>query len=89
MKTDFPTASVGSSQAPTAAVERSQSASNTKIRTVPQWLANELRRPVKPADVVAAAMAPNASPRLAAEVYVASALMVDDTTRMERAYLDE
>jgi len=35
MKTDFPTASVGSSQAPTAAVEKSQSASNTKIQTLP------------------------------------------------------
>ena len=37
MKTDFPTASVGSSQAPTAAVEKSQSASNTEIQTAPQW----------------------------------------------------
>jgi hypothetical protein len=35
MKTDFPTASVGSSQAPTAAVEKSQSASNTEIQTRP------------------------------------------------------
>jgi hypothetical protein len=36
MKTDFPTASVGSSQAPTAAVEKSQSASNTEIQTLPR-----------------------------------------------------
>jgi hypothetical protein len=35
MKTDFPTASVGSSQAPTAAVEKSQSASNTETQTLP------------------------------------------------------
>src|SRR5258706_6665374 len=35
MKTDFPTASVGSSQAPTAAVEKSHSASNTEIQTLP------------------------------------------------------
>ena len=35
MTTDFPTASLGSSQAPTDAVEKSPSASNTKIRTVP------------------------------------------------------
>ena len=35
MTTDFPTASVGSSQAPTAAVEKSQSASNTEIQTLP------------------------------------------------------
>ena len=36
MSTDFPTASVGSSQAPTAAVEKSLSASHTKIRTLPR-----------------------------------------------------
>jgi hypothetical protein len=35
MTTDFPTASLGSSQAPTDAVEKSPSASNTKIRTPP------------------------------------------------------
>ncbi|MEO8924408.1 MAG: IclR family transcriptional regulator [Caldimonas sp.] len=35
MTTDFPTASVGSSQAPTAAVEKSHSASNTEIQTLP------------------------------------------------------
>ena len=39
MKTDFPTASAGSSQAPTAAVEKSQSASNTKIQTLPLQMA--------------------------------------------------
>jgi len=36
--TDFPTASVGSSQAPTAAVEKSQSASHTEILTPPEAL---------------------------------------------------
>ncbi|MDD5472335.1 MAG: hypothetical protein PHP05_10530, partial [Sideroxydans sp.] len=35
MTTDFPTASLGSSQAPTDAVEKSPSTSNTKIRTPP------------------------------------------------------
>ena len=35
MKTDFPTASVESSQAPTATVEKSHRASNTKIQTLP------------------------------------------------------
>ena len=35
MTTDFPTASLGSSQAPTDAVEKSPSASNTKIQTLP------------------------------------------------------
>jgi hypothetical protein len=34
METDFPTASVGSSQAPTAAVEKSPSASHTEIQTL-------------------------------------------------------
>ena len=28
------------------------------------------------------------SPEMAAEIYLASALVVDDTTTMERAYLD-
>jgi len=36
METDFPTASAGSSQAPTAAVEKSHSASHTEILTLPQ-----------------------------------------------------
>ena len=35
MTTDFPTASLGTSQAPTAAVEKSQSASHTEILTLP------------------------------------------------------
>jgi len=35
MKTDFPTASAGTSQAPSAAVEKSDSASHTEIRTLP------------------------------------------------------
>ena len=35
METDFPTASAGTSQAPSAAVEKSHSASHTEIRTLP------------------------------------------------------
>jgi len=35
MRTDLPTASVGRSQTPTAAVEKSQSASHTEILTLP------------------------------------------------------
>ena len=35
MNSDFPTAAVGSSQAPTATVEKSSSASNTKIQAAP------------------------------------------------------
>ncbi len=49
-----------------------------------QWLDAELRRPVEPAEVAAGV----ASPEAAAEVYLASVLMVDQTSFMERAYLD-
>jgi uncharacterized membrane protein YebE (DUF533 family) len=49
------------------------------------WVDTELRRPVDPADVAAAAT----GPEMAAEIYLASVLVVDDTTVMERAYLDE
>jgi uncharacterized membrane protein YebE (DUF533 family) len=50
-----------------------------------QWVEAEIRRPVDPADVARAAT----TPELAAEVYLASVLVVDDTTAMERAYLDQ
>jgi uncharacterized membrane protein YebE (DUF533 family) len=49
-----------------------------------QWVAEELRRPVDPADVAAAAT----TPEMGAEVYLASVLVADETTTMERAYLD-
>ena len=54
-----------------------------------RWVEDELRRPLEPADVAAAALEPNANPQMAAEIYLASLLVVDDTTTMERAYLDE
>ena len=50
-----------------------------------RWFEEELRRPLDPAEVARAA----ASPELAAEMYLASLLMVDETSFMERAYLDE
>ena len=50
-----------------------------------RWVDDQLRRPVDPAAVAAAA----ASPEMAAEIYLASAIVVDETTVMERAYLDE
>ncbi len=50
-----------------------------------QWVEAELRRPVEPADVAAAA----SSPEMRAEISLASALVADDRTTMERAYLDE
>lgn len=49
------------------------------------WVDIELRRPLEPADVASAA----AGPEMAAEIYLASLLVVDQTTTMERAYLDE
>lgn len=49
------------------------------------WLEQELRRPLDPAEVAAAVTAPEQ----AAEVYLASVLVADETSFMERAYLDE
>ncbi|MGN6830808.1 tellurite resistance TerB family protein [Paucibacter sp. M5-1] len=53
--------------------------------TLRHWFEAELRRPLDPAEVAQAA----ATPELAAEMYLASLLVVDETTFMERAYLDE
>jgi uncharacterized membrane protein YebE (DUF533 family) len=50
-----------------------------------QWMEDELRRPLDPAEVARAA----STPELGAEMYLASLLMVDSTSFMERAYLDE
>lgn len=49
------------------------------------WLDQELRRPLDPADVASAAT----SPELAVEMYLASLLVTDDQSPMERMYLDE
>ncbi|PRP70974.1 hypothetical protein BUE93_09120 [Chromobacterium amazonense] len=49
------------------------------------WLESELASPLEPAKVAALAI----TPELAAEMYLASALVVDEDTYMERAYLDE
>jgi uncharacterized membrane protein YebE (DUF533 family) len=48
------------------------------------WVETELRRPVEPRDVAAAAT----TPEMAAEIYLATLLVVDETSTMERAYLD-
>ena len=50
-----------------------------------RWVEAELRKPLDPAEVARAA----ASPEMAAEMYLASLLVADDTSYMERAYLDE
>ena len=49
-----------------------------------RWVDAELRRPVDPAEVARLAT----TPELAAEIYLASVVVVDETTTMERAYLD-
>lgn len=50
-----------------------------------QWFDRELRKPLDPAEVASAAT----TPEMAAEMYVASVLMVDEDSFMERAYLQE
>lgn len=49
------------------------------------WLHTELNKPLDPADVARAAT----TPEMAAEMYLASVLMVDEEHFMERAYLEE
>lgn len=50
-----------------------------------QWLHRELGKPLDPAEVAAAAT----TPEIASEMYLASAMVVDEQSFMERAYLDE
>ncbi|NWL78290.1 DUF533 domain-containing protein [Pseudomonas taiwanensis] len=50
-----------------------------------RWLDAELNKPLDPADVARAA----STPEMAAEMYLASVLMVDEEHFMERAYLEE
>jgi len=50
-----------------------------------RWFEDELRRPLDPAEVARAA----GSQEMAAEMYLASLLVADETSYMERAYLDE
>ncbi|MBI5716750.1 MAG: tellurite resistance TerB family protein [Burkholderiales bacterium] len=49
------------------------------------WVEAELDRPVDAAEVAAAAV----TPEMAAEIYLATLLVVDETTTTERAYLDD
>ncbi len=52
---------------------------------VQQWLRTELAKPLDPAEVARAAT----TPELAAEMYLASLLLADEQSFMERTYLDE
>jgi len=49
------------------------------------WLEAELARPLDPAQVAAQAQ----TPEMAAEMYLASMMVIDEDSFMERAYLDE
>ena len=57
----------------------------TQDAELQSWLELELNKPLDPADVARAAR----TPEMAAEMYLASVLMVDEEHFMERAYLDE
>ena len=62
-----------------------QIADLTGDRALEAWVDQELRKPVDPADIAARAT----TPELAAEMYLASLLMIDEESFMEKAYLDE
>lgn len=57
----------------------------TQDQDLQRWLAGELDKPLDPGEVARAA----STPEMAAEMYLASLLMVDEQHFMERAYLDE
>ncbi|WP_346829336.1 tellurite resistance TerB family protein [Pseudomonas abietaniphila] len=57
----------------------------TGDRDLQQWLHVELNKPLDPTDVARSAR----TPEIAAEMYLASVMMVDEEHFMERAYLDE
>ena len=54
-------------------------------RELQSWLHGELNNPLDPADVARAA----STPEMAAEMYIASVMLVDEENFMEKAYLDE
>jgi len=57
----------------------------TSEQDVRRWLHAELNKPLDPAEVARAA----STPEMAAEMYIASVMLVDEEHFMERAYLDE
>lgn len=50
-----------------------------------QWFDQELRKPLDPEDIASAAE----TPEMAAEMYTASVLVIDEQNYMEKAYLEE
>ncbi|HEX5793006.1 MAG TPA: tellurite resistance TerB family protein [Rheinheimera sp.] len=57
----------------------------TSDNTLQHWFDTELKKPLDPADIARSA----ASPEMAAEMYLASVLVVDEESFMERSYLTE
>ena len=57
----------------------------TNDQELQHWLQAELNKPLDPAEVARAAN----TPEMAAEMYIASVMLVDEEHFMERAYLDE
>jgi len=62
--------------------EISKMTSDMELR---RWVEAELNKPLDPADVARAAT----TPEMAAEMYIASVMMVDEESFMERSYLGE
>lgn len=60
-------------------------AKQTDDPEVQRWFDQELNKPLDPAEIAKSAT----SPEIAAEMYLASLLMVDEQNYMERSYLDE
>ncbi len=50
-----------------------------------QWLSDELRKPIDPTEIASSAD----TPEVAAEMYLAARLMIDEQNRKEQAYLNE
>lgn len=57
----------------------------TSDGSLQQWFDAELRKPLDPADIAKSA----STPEMAAEMYLASVLVVDEESFMERSYLTE
>ena len=57
----------------------------TSDRDIQVWFDQELRKPLDPAEIARAA----STPEIAAEMYLASLIVIDEQNFMERAYLDE
>ncbi len=62
--------------------ELSKFSDNADLR---RWFESELNKPLDPADVARASK----TPEMSAEMYIASVLMVDEESFMERSYLEE